>query len=184
MTCIVGIAHEGKVILGADSAGTGGYDQRIRRDRKVFKNGELIFGFTSSFRMGQLLQFALTPPPINEGQEAYDYAVKALVPAIRDTLRSGGFMTTTDGRESGGVFLVGFRGRLFYIDSDFQVGEGVEPYEAVGCGENYAMGAMHALGSDVAPMVRLQAGLDAAAKFSAGVAGPFHFVELEAHKPK
>ncbi len=179
MTCIVGIAHEGKVILGADSAGVGGLDKRIRRDRKVFKNGDLIFGFTSSFRMGQLLQYELSPPPLVEGQEPYAYAVKALAPAIRATLRNGGWASTVNGREEGGVFLVGFRGRLFRIDSDFQVGEGAEAFEAVGCGENYAMGAMHALhGAD--PMTRLQAGLDAAAAFSAGVSGPFHFVELPA----
>lgn len=177
MTCIVGIAQGGRVILGADSAGVGGYDRTIRRDRKVFKNGELIFGFTSSFRMGQLLEFNLTPPPINEGQEAYNYAVKSLIPAIRDTLRQGGYMKTTNGQEEGGVFLVGFRGRLFRIDGDFQVGESVADVESVGCGEAYALGAMHAL-SGSAPMVRLQAGLDAAATFSAGVAGPFHFVEL------
>jgi len=179
MTCIVGIAHAGKVILGADSAGVGGLDKRIRRDRKVFKNGELIFGFTSSFRMGQLLQFALSPPPIIEGQEPYAYVVKSLVPAIRDTLKGGGWASTVNGREEGGVFLVGFRGCLFAIHSDFQVGESTEAFEAVGCGDAYAMGAMHAL-PDADPMVRLQAGLDAAATFSAGVSGPFHFVELPA----
>jgi ATP-dependent protease HslVU (ClpYQ) peptidase subunit len=177
MTCIVGIAHEGKVILGADSAGTGGYDQRIRRDRKVFKNGELIFGFTSSFRMGQLLEFALSPPPIIEGQDAYAYAVKALVPAIRDALKIGGWAKVRDGQEEGGVFLVGFRGRLFTVHSDYQVGEDVGALAAVGCGDAYALGAMHAL-PDADPMTRLQAGLDAAATFSAGVSGPFHFVEL------
>lgn len=179
MTCIVGIAHAGTVILGADSAGVGGLDKRIRRDRKVFKNGELIFGFTSSFRMGQLLQFALSPPAITEGQDPYAYVVKALVPAIRDTLKGGGWASTVNGREEGGVFLVGFRGCLFSIHSDFQVGESTESFEAVGCGDAYAMGAMHAL-TDADPMVRLQAGLDAAATFSAGVSGPFHFVELPA----
>ncbi len=179
MTCIVGVAHAGMVILGADSAGTGGYDQRIRRDRKVFKNGELIFGFTSSFRMGQLLQFALSPPLISEGQEPYDYAVKALIPAIRDTLKAGGYAKMDNGRESGGVFLVGFRGHLFTVYDDYQVGEDLGALAAVGCGDAYALGAMHAL-PDADPMVRLQAGLDAAATFSAGVSGPFHFVELPA----
>ena len=164
-------------ILGADSAGTAGYDRTIRKDRKVFTNGELIFGFTSSFRMGQLLEFNLSPPPINEGQEAYNYAVKSLIPAIRDTLRSGGYTSTNNGREEGGIFLVGFRGRLFRIDSDFQVGESAINVESVGCGEAYALGAMHAL-KEAEPMERLQAGLEAAATFSAGVAGPFHFVEL------
>lgn len=180
MTCIVGIAHEGRVILGADSAGSDWLlNRRIRADRKIFKNGELIFGYTTSFRMGQLLQFALTPPPIQEGQAPYDYAVKLLVPAIRDTFRQGGFMRIEHSRETGGTFLVGFRGHLFSIYDDFQVGESVESYEAVGCGDAYAMGAMHAL-SGHPPMERLEGGLHAAAKFSAGVSGPFHFVELPA----
>ncbi len=180
MTCIVGIASGGKVYLGADSAGTGGYDQRIRRDRKVFTNGPLILGLTSSFRMGQLLEFNLTPPPIVEDQEPFAYAVRSLVPAIRQTLKDGGFARIDSGRETGGVFLVGFRGRLFTIYEDFQVGEDLGDIAAVGCGDAYAMGAMHAL-PNAEPRARMQAGLDAASTFSAGVSGPFHFVELAAH---
>ncbi len=197
MTCIVGIAVNGAVILGADSmAGDGYWNRRVRADRKVFKNGELIFGFTTSFRMGQLLEHNLTPPPIQEGMEPYAYAVKLLIPEIRNTLRSGGFMKTENGVESGGTFLVGFRGALFEIDHDFQVAQSTERFEAVGCGAQYAMGAMHiaydqafrqprrhdevwASDPEVAQGV-LQAGLNAAARFSAGVAGPFHFVQLDA----
>lgn len=200
MTCIVGIAFDGRVMLGADSAGVGGYDLRIRADRKVFKNGELIFGFTSSFRMGQLLQYELTPPPIIEKQEPYEYAVKALVPAIRTTLRNGGYMHTQNGREEGGTFLVGFRGHLFSVYDDFQVSESTEPFEACGCGVSYAMGAMYeahkrqppasspgvwTVGSAEMAEIRrdffksvLTAGLEAASRFSAGVAPPFNFVEI------
>lgn len=180
MTCIVGMAKGGRVILGADSAGVGGaYNKHIRRDRKVFRNGELIFGFTSSFRMGQLLEFNLSPPPINEGQEAYNYAVKALIPAIRQTLKDGGYTKTVDGQECGGTFIIGFRGRLFTIYDDYQVAETIGDVAAVGCGEAYALGAMHAL-PDAAPMERLVAGLNAAVAYSAGVAPPFHFIEIGA----
>ena len=182
MTCIVGIVtSDGRVILGADSAGVGGLDLRIRRDAKAFTNGELIIGGTTSFRMLQLLQFDLSPPPIVEGREPYAYAVRDLVPAIRTTLKNGGWMQSTNGRDEGGCFMVGFRGRLFTIHSDFQVAEATQSYEAVGCGADYAMGAMFAR-SDADPMTRLQAGLNAAAKFSAGVAGPFSFVELPSYE--
>lgn len=199
MTCIVGIAVNGAVLIGADSmAGDGHWNRRVRADRKVFKNGELIFGFTSSFRMGQLLEHGLTPPPIQEGMEPYAYAVKLLIPEIRNTLRAGGFMKTENGVETGGTFLVGFRGALFEIDDDFQVAQSTEHFEAVGCGAQYAMGAMHiaydlafrqprkrdevwASDAEVARHV-LQQGLEAASRFSAGVAGPFHFVQLDARK--
>lgn len=177
MTCIVGIAHEGRVIIGADSAGVSGLDKRIRCDRKAFTNGELVFGGTTSFRMLQLLQFSLSPPPITEGQEPYAYAVRALVPAVRQCMKDGGWAKIDGSREEGGTFLVGFRGHLFTVYNDYQVAEEIGGVAAVGCGESYALGAMHAL-ADKSPQERLQAGLDAAVHFSAGVAAPFHFVEL------
>ena len=36
MTCIVGWIEEGKTYLGGDSAGGGGHDISIKRDKKVF----------------------------------------------------------------------------------------------------------------------------------------------------
>lgn len=179
MTCIVGIVDGGKVIIGADSAACSGLDRRTRVDRKAFVNGELIFGGTTSFRMLQLLQFALTPPPIIEGRDPYSYAVRDLVPAIRQCMKDGGWSKAENGREEGGTFLVGFRGHLFSVHSDYQVAEEVDGIASCGCGESYAMGAMHALKGKPA-QERLQAGLDAAVHFSAGVAPPFHFVELQA----
>jgi hypothetical protein len=55
MTCIVGIVENGKVYMGGDAAGVNGYSVRVRKDPKLFKVGEFLFGYTSSFRMGQLL---------------------------------------------------------------------------------------------------------------------------------
>ena len=54
MTCIVGLINkENKsVTIGGDSSGLAGSDLTIRKDPKVFKNGDFIFGCTSSsFRM-------------------------------------------------------------------------------------------------------------------------------------
>jgi hypothetical protein len=36
MTCIVGLVEEGKIYLGAVSAGVGGWSLTLRKDRKVF----------------------------------------------------------------------------------------------------------------------------------------------------
>lgn len=51
MTCIVGLEHNGRVYIGADSAGVSGWDLTVRADKKVFRNGSFLFGFTDSFRM-------------------------------------------------------------------------------------------------------------------------------------
>jgi hypothetical protein len=51
MTCIVGLVDGGRVWLGGDSAGVSGWDLTVRADRKVFRNGPYVMGFTTSFRM-------------------------------------------------------------------------------------------------------------------------------------
>jgi 20S proteasome alpha/beta subunit len=55
MTCIVGIVHEGKVYLGADSAGSTNDFIATRKEPKAFKINNFGFAYTSSFRMGDLL---------------------------------------------------------------------------------------------------------------------------------
>ena len=177
MTCIVGVSQSGKVCIGADSAGTGGWDQRIRSDLKVFVNGPMVFGFTSSFRMGQLLRYRLDVP--HHSADVTDdlaYMTGPFIDAVRQCLKDGGFATTKDGAEVGGTFLAGYRGSLYCIQSDYQVEMTAEPYNAVGCGHAYALGALFHSGR-LAPQVRIEQALEASAAFSAGVAGPFTIIE-------
>src|ERR1019366_6351782 len=87
-------------------------------------------------------------------------------------------------RESGGTFLVGTHGRLFEVSSDYQIGEPADPYAAVGCGSEVALGALHATGgSKMTPHQRLEAALAAAERFSNGVRGPFVHVSTVAASP-
>lgn len=175
MTCIVALKKDGKVYMGADSAGVGGLSIRTRKDPKVHKVGEFIFGFTSSFRMGQLLGYAFNPPTLKEGQSIDSYMVTDFIDAIRNCFKDGGVVKTESGVEECGVFLVGFRGRIFRIDSDFQVGESLLDYESVGCGEDIAMGSLYTSGikGDYSPEDRINLALQAAQEFSAGVRAPF-----------
>jgi ATP-dependent protease HslVU (ClpYQ) peptidase subunit len=180
MTCIVGLAAAGKVFIGADSAGLAGLDMAVRADRKVFRNGEFIIGFTSSFRMGQLLAVKLAPPKYHPDVEPWRYMVEDFVEAVRRCLREGGFSKKADEVESGGHFLVGFRGRVFHIESDFQVGERVEGFDATGCGESFALGSLLETGRRIdllEPRDRVLRALKAAETFSAGVRSPFHIEE-------
>lgn len=174
MTCIVGLCHGGKVYLGGDSAATGGTSQTIRTAPKVFKNGEFLMGFTSSFRMGQLLEHAFNPPRCHPDTPVMQYMVTEFVDGVRDCLKRGGYAETSNGVDTGGVFLVGHRGRLFQIESDFQVGESAEGFDAVGCGQDLALGSLFS--STGAPEARVTLALEAAQRFSAGVQGPFHVI--------
>ncbi len=175
MTCIIGLEHDnGMVSIGGDSAGVSWLDIRIRVDEKVFVNGPMIFGFTSSFRMGQLLRYSLSiPEQLPSCTDDYKFMCTSFIDAVRQCLKTGGYAKVKDGEELGGTFLVGYRGKLYRVDGDFQVGRSTQTYDACGCGEAYALGALAAGDSGIPAKERIERALEIAAKFSAGVAPPF-----------
>lgn len=174
MTAIAGLVHDGKVYIGGDSAGVSGLDLRVRADPKVFSVGAFVMGYTSSFRMGQLLRFRFTPPEHHDDVDTFRYMATDFVDAVRQTFKDGGWATTKDGAEQGGWFLVGYRGRLFTITTDYQVGESADGFDAIGCGDKQCVGALWATrSSGMQPDDRIRLALSAAERFSAGVRGPF-----------
>jgi ATP-dependent protease HslVU (ClpYQ) peptidase subunit len=173
VTCIVGIEHDGGVTIGADAAGSTSDITVARADVKLFDVGPYMFGFTSSFRMGQLLQHSFNPTVPD-----LDYLDRFMVTTFVDELRScfddGGFSKHTNGVERGGTFLVAVAGRLFCIEGDYQVGRHLDGYAACGSGELLAMGSLHTTAQfDFAPRVRAQLALEAAARHNPFVGGPF-----------
>lgn len=172
MTAIVGLVEKGVVYIGGDSAGVAGYSLTVRADEKVFRNGPFLFGFTSSFRMGQLLRYAFTPPKHSSDVGDYQYLVTDFIGAVRQCLKDGGFATRENEGEKGGTFLLGYRGKLYKVESDYQVGLAADGYAACGCGEEIAIGALYATGGQE-PQARIRTALEAAERFSAGVRGPF-----------
>jgi ATP-dependent protease HslVU (ClpYQ) peptidase subunit len=176
MTCIVGLVHDGAVWMGGDSAAAAGWDLTIRSDSKVFVTGPFVMGFTTSFRMGQLLRYALEVPEQSRKVDDHAFMVTTFIDAVRDALKKGGYAKKENETESGGTFLVGYRGALYQIDSDYQVAIAVHPFAAVGCGAQVAHGSLFST-VDLPPRERVQRALEAAETFSAGVRGPFHVLQ-------
>ncbi len=175
MTCIVGLVDNGTVWIGGDSAATAGFSLTVRSDKKVFKVGDMLIGFTSSFRMGQLLEHSFTPPKRHADQDVFTYMVTSFVDAVRACFKDGGFAEKHSESERGGAFLVGYEKRLFLIESDYQVGESIHGFNACGCGDQIALGAMY-LSRGSEPKDRIYSALKAAEAFSAGVRAPFHIL--------
>lgn len=172
MTCIAGFVEGDTVWMGADSAGVAGYDLTVRADQKLFRNGPMLFGFTTSFRMGQILRYDFHVPDHDPRKDIDTYMSSVFVDAVRDALKSKGWAKKENDREEGGNFLVGYAGRLFAVDADYQVGCPADGFAAVGCGGQVAHGALfatpHLTGRD-----RVEMALRAAERFSAGVRAPF-----------
>ena len=193
MTCIVAVTDGERVVMGGDSAATAGTELMLRSDPKVFRSGEYVVGFTSSFRMGQILRFgAILPQPPQEasGEELERFLVTELVEAVRDAFEARGFGKrvrtpvektgySEEGQAWGGLFLLGVRGRIFQIRQDFQVAVPRTPYSAIGRGATAALGALHALAADkeLTLAQRAERALWAAQAGCTTVRGPFSFAE-------
>ncbi|GAA2589955.1 hypothetical protein GCM10010435_80790 [Winogradskya consettensis] len=172
MTAIVGLESKGKVFIGGDSAGVAGLSLTVRADTKVFRKDSYIFGFTTSFRMGQLLRYSLAPPSPVGNLDAF--MATTFVDALRDCLKAGGWATKESEREVGGTFLVGVQGRLFTVYDDYQVATAADGFAAAGSGDEIALGALYATaGTGLKPRKRVLRALAAAERFSGGVRGPF-----------
>jgi len=197
MTTIVSVTDRQSVVIGGDSAAVGGNELRLRADPKVFRVRSFAIGFTSSFRMGQILRYCAQlpdPPPEPTEDELELFMVTEFVSAVRHAFMEQGFAKTArsaapgdpsvteEGQERGGLFLVGVAGQIFEIRQDYQVARPAALYYAVGHGALIALGALHALESyqDLSLRERALRALEASEAYCSAVRGPFHFVELPA----
>lgn len=176
MTCIVAIEDNRTIYMGGDSAGVSGLNVAIRSDEKVFINGPFIMGFTTSFRMGQLLRYKFDPPAQPVGITDMRFMVTNFIDAIRKCFFDNGFGSKE--QNEGGTFLVGYKGVLYSIHSDFQVGVVSTQTDAVGCGKEYAMGSLFATRGKK-PLERIKNALDAASFHSGGVAPPYTILKIK-----
>lgn len=194
MTCIVGFldSESGDVCVAGDSLGASGTTKVSRKDPKVFVNGEYLIGFTTSFRMGQLLQFADLPATKKKDRKndesIFRFMVTEFIPAVRGILKKGGFASLSSGVETGGTFVVGLRGHIFSIGSDFQVESPMAGYVAVGCGWEPAIGSLYTLSQidnlELSVTDKAMMSLGAAQSCSAFVEGPFLAYTLISNKKK
>ena len=175
MTIIVAVKHPNGVTLGADKLGVRNLDKINRKDPKVFVAHGIKYGFTSSFRMGQILRYhnedvgpVISPDPMR-------YIVTKLVPMWRSILKEHGYVRFNNGEESGGVFIIALEGRIFTIESDFQVAEAQDDFAAVGCGESFALGALKNNGH-LDTKERVKQAIETACYFSAGCGGGIDYV--------
>ncbi len=179
MTCIVACKDKcGVVWLGADSAGTANdWTMAQNYAPKIYASGRYLFGFTTSYRMGQIIGLRFCPPePIND--DLGRFMATAFIDALRACLKDSGWSKKENERESGGTFIAVLNGRIFQVQDDYSVHESPRRYDAVGSGAAVAFGAFAALEQtkvlDSVPAPELlRIVLTAAQSFNAAVREPF-----------
>jgi hypothetical protein len=181
MTAIVALVDaDGTVYMGGDSAGTNQMgDQSILLNRKVFspeRGNWFVFGCCGQFRFAQVLQYSYVPPPPPGPTMNLDaFMTTTFIESVKRCFRKAGILTTdTAGAEVGYTFLVGYQGRVFKVEENFQVLCDARQYTAVGAGESIALGALYATDGLASPEDRVRLALKASANYNATVREPFH----------
>lgn len=176
MTCIVAEVVKGVVHMAGDKLGSNGYSKMLVSKSKVFIKGEFIIGYTSSFRMGQLLEYTWTPPEKLTSQAEELYIYKTVVDSVKETLKADGYATD----KSGGTFLFGYKGSIYEMQDDFAIFK-AEKYTAVGCGEQEAKAVLYTLDKVKSTMSiekRLALAIEASSVLKCGVSSEYDYLKL------
>ena len=137
MTCIIGIeTKDGKVVIGGDTLGSNGHSSSEINESKVFSHSNMIFGYTSSFRFGQIVEVMLDNNKIHTPQtkDTYKWMIGTFIPMLQSVLK--------ENEASTGVMLVGVNGQLYNVQSDFSVLRNSSGFDSVGSGDTFAIGAV------------------------------------------
>jgi len=198
MTCVVGIADKGKVWMGADSAAISGYDDICTSVKKVFKKNGFIIGYTTSFRMGQILENHIDYEMLEEKSKEYNndlnFLIVEFIQYAREALKIHGYTNIDSNTETGGQFMLGWNGKLYLIHNDFQVlplgNDEHITMHAIGCGADYALGALNAAYNFVLlsdnrlrktygdPEILIGMALSVSSSYSCGVHEPFYTLSI------
>jgi len=169
--------------MGADTLASNSYGYaEPRNDVKIFQLKDMLIGFTTSYRMGQLLMYKLQIPEHPKEMSNHQYFSTLFIDAVRELFKKEGFSVVENNNEHGGEFLIGYKGELFHIYDDFQVAQSSHNFDACGSGMYLALGALNALHefkNEMTPKEYILHALRAAEKFNAYVRSPFIVKSLE-----
>lgn len=147
MTVIIGLVDRDSVYIGGDSGSSTGWDMSALASPKVFRlpKAKMLVGGAGTFRYLQIVRYH-ADMELSEG-DAEQVLVSEFIPALRETAKTHGWAQVENAQETSGDsgLLVGFRGRLFNIDSCYGVAPYIRGFDCIGSGGSVALGAMAAL---------------------------------------
>jgi len=176
MTCVVGIVDtDGKVWMGCDSVTVNDYGFAYENNyRKLGRNGDFLIGTAGSARVVQLVKHVLEPPPCDG--DVYQYMARDFVNAVRECIEKA----KAEEEYKNSQLLIGYKGKLFYIGSNYMVSENSAGYFAIGSAQDFAMGVLHvtSLLNDMTALRRLNLALETSDELNAYVSRPFYIESI------
>lgn len=141
MTCIVALTDGKDVHMAGDLMAHNGFTGNVLDKSKVFIKEGFIVGYTTSFRMGQILEYAWTPPSKKESQTEDSYIYIDIVNSFREVFSQNGYGNKDGIEDHSGEFIFGYKGRLFLHQQNYSILES-NSFVATGSGGYHAEAAI------------------------------------------
>jgi ATP-dependent protease HslVU (ClpYQ) peptidase subunit len=181
MTCCAAIIdNDGSIWVGADSAATSSEIKRLyNHPKKVFINSDFIFGFSGSFRPGQLLQYKFDPPSKPKNMDIYEFINTIFIDALKECFAENDYnINDLEKKLLDNDFLIGYKSRVFVINNDYHISEMLTNYAAIGSGAETALGSLYSTRKWDDCEERLIEALEASTYYNPSVSPPFNILKL------
>jgi ATP-dependent protease HslVU (ClpYQ) peptidase subunit len=142
------------------------------------QRANMLIGYTSSYRMGQLLEHSLIIPERETNQSIENYMYVDFINAVRELLKNNGQMQVDRNVQTIGFFLIVTEGLIFQMQDDLSLLEAADGFDACGSGESYARAALHLLKNQgkLSPKEMLTEAIDIAAQYVSSVGGEVKYL--------
>lgn len=155
-------------------------DMLVCRDSKVAKRGEMLLGCAGEVRLLNLVQHVLEIPQRKTRMTDMRYLTGPFADALARCVRLRAPHIDATGSDKDGMefaLLLGYRGALYSMDSNYDIVRSVDDFDAIGTGAQVARGALYMAGT-LAPRTALLRALTAAERYKSNVRRPFRVVSL------
>ncbi|ELW0836637.1 hypothetical protein ACRYKS_22095 [Escherichia coli] len=158
MTCIIAHTNGTSSFIAGDKLGSNGFTKAVQTEPKVFEKEfiklnedgltrtkeVMALGYTTSFRMGQLLNYNLTLPEQVAGETFSQYLVLKVIPIIRQMFKDEWGARDASQDVGGGQFIILHNHTIYEVQEDFSVLQPKTQITAVGSGTYHAIASMSA----------------------------------------
>lgn len=165
MSCISGLVYKKKVYIGADSLATSDDDIRKMSTRKIFRKEDYIFGVVGMTFPIQIMN----SKKLKTSKNVYTTAE-----IIKELLMEEGCIISDEGmKQLGCNVMIGYKGKIYQLNTDFFLCEFEEPYNSIGSGGAYALGSLYSniKSNDKNPVDIIKESIECASYFRGDVGG-------------
>jgi hypothetical protein len=189
VTCIAACVEDDELAIGGDSCMESLPRGRLTliANSKVWRNGTLLMGGAGSSRLIQQVQYRLQLPDAEPGESADHYMASKLAVTVTELAgcrSKAALKALISDKEAVDMSLLVIRdARIFALDLQGHVSERHGGFDAIGSGQDEALGALHATaGIGMSASERVRRALMAAADLAPTVRAPFSIITAPAAK--